>query len=257
MIGWVHNLSLTEIIGIFLKHLLVSLFLCFCLITQSVAARQYNNDWRSMPFIQMMVAMMKAMNNVLGGSNSFAGMSALPYSPAFMPGMTSGMNSLGGFNNLPMSPAGMNSLPFNSLPFNSLPAYSTVSPMLNSFQTGQNTTSPFGSNISGSSSGQSSSNFWDPDSQNVSSAAKIGNSTLNGIWQALSGDVIAIYNNNRFLWSDGRAKNLAGHLAIKGNHMIAYIPAKNITLYFQFYMEPNQFVVRDQSARMYTFKRIH
>ena len=205
-----------------------------------------------MPFVEMMVAMMKAMNHMLGGSNSFAGMSALPYSPAFIPGMASGMNSLGGFNSLPMSPAGMNSLPFNSLP-----AYSAVSPLLNSFQTGQNTTFPFGANISGSDSGQNNSNFWDPDSQNVSSAAKTGNSTLNGIWQALSGDVIAIYNNNRFLWSDGRAKNLAGHLAIKGNHMIAYIPAKNITLYFQFYMEPNQFVVRDQSARIYTFKRIH
>ena len=231
-----------------MKHLLVSLFLCFCLITQSAAARQYDNDWRSMPFIQMMVAMMKAMNNVLGGGNSFSGMSALPYSPAFVPGMANGMNSMGGFNNLPMSPAGMNLLPFNS----------TANPLLDSFQTGQNT-APFGSNISGSAPGHSSSNFWDPDSQNISSssAATTGNNSLNGIWQALSGDVIAIYNNNRFLWSDGRAKNLAGHLAVKGNNMIAYIPAKNITLYFQFYREANQFVVRDKSSRIYTFKRIH
>lgn len=235
----------------YLKHLLVSLLLCFCLITASVAARYSNDSWRSMPFVEMMAAMMKAMNNVLGGSNSFSGMNYFPYSPAFAPGMASGINSLGAFNNLPMSPAGMNSLPFTSLP-----AYSAVNPVLDSFQTGQNTP-PFGSNISASRPGHTSSNFWNPDSQNVDSVAMMGHNTLNGIWQALSGDVIAIYNDNRFLWSDGKARNLAGHLVIKGNNMIAYIPAKKITLYFQFYREPGQFVVRDQSARVYTFKRIY
>ncbi len=188
-----------------------------------------------MPFIEMMVAMMKVMNQVLGGSNSFAGMSALPYSPAFIPGMANGINGLGAFNNFPMSPGGLNSLPLRS----------AVNPLLDSFQTGRNSP-PF-----------SSGNFWDPNSQHTNSVAVIDNNSLNGIWQALSGDVIAIYNNNRFIWSDGGAKNLAGHLAIKGNNMIAYIPSKKMTLYFQFYMEPGQFVVRDQNARIYTFKRIH
>lgn len=230
-----------------MKHLLVSLFLCLCLTTQAVAASQYNNDWRSMPFVEMMVAMMKAMNHVLGGSNSFAGMNAFPYSPAFIPGMANGMNGLGAFNNLPMSPAGINSLA----------AYSTVSPFLDSFQTGQNTI-PFNSDISSSHPDHSSNNFWNPDSQATGSVKQTDNNkTLNGIWQTVSGDVIAVYNNNRFLWSDGRAKNIAGHLAFKGNNMIAYIPAKNITLYFQFYMEQNQFIVRDKNARIYTFKRIH
>ncbi len=197
-----------------------------------------------MPFIEMMVTMMKVMNQVLGGSNSFSGMNALPYSPAFMPGMTNGMNSLGVFNNFPMSPGGSNSLPLRN----------TVNPLLDSFQTGQNSRT-FSSN--------SPSNFWDPNQRSNSSVsttnsvAMIDNNSMNGIWQAISGDVIAIYNNNRFIWSDGGAKNLAGHLAIKGNNMIAYIPSKKITLYFQFYMEPGQFVVRDQNARIYTFKRIH
>ncbi len=197
-----------------------------------------------MPFIEMMVTMMKVMNQVLGGSNSFTGMNALPYSPAFMPGMANGMNSLGVFNNFPMSPGGSNSLPLRN----------TVNPLLDSFQTGQNSHT-FSSNRP--------SNFWDPNQRNSSpasttnSVAMIDNNSMNGIWQAISGDVIAIYNNNRFIWSDGGAKNLAGHLAIKGNNMIAYIPSKKITLYFQFYMEPGQFVVRDQNARIYTFKRIH
>ena len=193
-----------------------------------------------MPFIEMMVTMMKVMNQVLGGNNSFSGINALPYSPAFMPGMVNGINGLGAFNNLPMSPGGMNSLPLNSL----------ANPLPDSFQTGQNA-SPFGTN----------SNFWDPDAhnqnRNASSKAMINNSSLNGIWQASTGDVIAIYNNNRFLWSDGGARNIAGRLAIKGNNLIAYVPAKNTSLYFQFYMQPGQFIVRDQNARTYTFKRIH
>lgn len=216
-----------------MKHLFVSLLLCFCLTTSSAAAQHYkNNDWRSMPFIEMMAAMMRVMNDILAGGNSFSGMNALPYSPAFFP-MANGMSGLnpysqlGTFNKLPMSPAGFNTFQNNG----------------------------FSPNNTAPSSG--SGNFWDLDAQNEDSAITTDKSDLNGIWQSLSGDVIAIYNNNRFLWSDGMAKNLAGQLVIKGNNMIAYVPAKKITLYFQFYMEPGQFVVRDRNSRIYTFKRIH
>lgn len=236
-----------------MKRLLISILLCFCLITPAIAAKHYNNNgWRSMPFIEMMVTMMKVMNQILGGSNSFTGMNTLAYSPAFMPGMANGMNGLGAFNSFPMSPGGVNALPLNSM----------VNPLLNSFQTGQNTT-PYGANMGTTRQtpyppGSANNDFWDPDSQNSdSSIAVVANNSLNGIWQALTGDVIAIYNDNRFLWSDGGSRNIAGHLAIKGNNMIAYVPARNITLYFQFYMEPGQFIVRDKSARIYTFKRIH
>lgn len=238
------------------KVLITSLLLCFCLITQttsSVAANKkyMNNDWRSMPFIEMMVVMMKAMNHVLGGNNSFTGLNSLPYSPAFVPGMTNGMGGLGALNQFPMSPAGMNSLPLNSM----------VNPLVDSFQPGQGTSNFNRNRFQKKNSGG---NFWDPDSgtgspnsYNANSIAMIDDQSLNGIWQALTGDVIAIYNDNRFLWSDGGARNIAGHLAIKGNNLIAYVPAKKITLYFQFYMEPGQFIVRDQNARIYTFKRIH
>lgn len=229
-----------------MKHLFASFLLCFCLSTQSTAGNPYdNNDWRSLPFIQMMAAMMKAMNNVLGvgDGNSFNGFNSLPYSPAFAPGM-GGIPGFSPLSSLPMSPAGFNALPLSSA--------NTLNPFQNSFQTGQNS-SQF-DNTSGS---QSVNNFWNPDSTYSAPVQQTENNSINGIWQALSGDVIAIYRNNRFLWSDGGARNLAGHLAIKGNVLIAYIPAKKVTLYFQFYKEAGQFIVRDQNSRIYTFKKIH
>ncbi|MCU7799505.1 MAG: hypothetical protein KZQ70_05000 [gamma proteobacterium symbiont of Lucinoma myriamae] len=224
-----------------MKHLFASLLLSFCLSSQTIASN--HNDWRSMPFIEMMVAMMKAMNNMMGGSNSLYGFNALPYSPAFVPGM-GGIPGVNGLNNLPMSPAGYNALPLSYMT-------STINPFQNGFKTGSNHP---GFKQSGA---QASNNFWDPDTTHFTSVQTVNNDSMNGIWQASSGDVIAIYNNNRFLWSDGGTRNLAGQLAIKGNRMIAYIPAKKVTLYFQFYKEPGQFIVRDLNSRIYTFKRIH
>ncbi len=207
--------------------------LCLCLMTPTFAARQYNNGWRSMPFIEMMVTMMKVMNQILGGNNSFTGMNALPYSTALMPGMMG--SGLGGYPMLPMSSGGMNTLPLNNMDI----------PLVDSFQPGQDT-----------------SNFWDPNATTATKGFYQGTQrsnqgSMNGIWQALTGDVIAIYNNNKFIWSDGGNQNLAGQLSIKGNKLIAYVPSKKTTLYFQFYREPGQFIVRDQNARVYTFKRIH
>lgn len=229
--------------GIILKHLFASLLLCFCLSTTTLAANSYNSDWRSLPFIEMMAAMMKAMNNVLGIGDDYNGFNSLPYSPAFMPGM-GGLPYFNNFNQLPMSPSGFNSLPMNQ----------AMSSFQDGFKTGQN------SSQFDSSGKQTVNNFWDPDATHFDATETTParqNNNINGIWQAISGDVIAIYNNNRFLWSDGGARNLAGYLAIKGNNMIAYIPAKKVTLLFQFYKEPGQFIVRDQNARVYTFKRIH
>ena len=226
-----------------MKHLVASFVLCFCLITQSVANNPYNNnsDWRSLPFIEMMVTMMKIMNDIMDGkSNYYPGINTLPYSPAFMPG--AGMyNGLSNFNSLPMSPGGLSNFPGNQFSTNQLP---------NSFPAGQNAAN----NTSGS--------FWDLDAPGQQSQTTIKNNSvnsgsLNGIWQALSGDVIAIYNNDHFIWSDGNARNLAGRLAFKGNQLYAYIPASKVTLQFQFYREPGQFIVRDKNSRVYTFKRLH
>lgn len=191
-----------------------------------------------MPFVEMMVTMMKIMNNIMGANNSYSGLNALPYSPAFMPNPYGMNNYLTGFNNLPMSPTGMGSLPVNNMT-NMLPG---------DFQTGENAKNTMN-------------NFWDPNTQEKNTFAvskpPMTDNSLNGIWQALSGDVIAIYKNNYFIWSDGHSRNLAGRLTIQGNNMYAYIPANKITMQFQFYKEPGQFIVRDKTSRIYTFKRIH
>jgi len=224
-----------------LKHLVASLLLCFCFITESAADNRYNNnDWRSLPFIEMMATMMKIMNDIMaGGNNSYSGLNTLPYSPAFMPYSPYGMNNyLSGFNNLPMSPTGMGNFPTTNMA-NMLP---------DDFQAGKNTSNTMN-------------DFWDPNAQQKNSFTRSKSSTtyndLNGIWQALSGDVIAIYRDSYFIWSDGLSRNLAGRLMIKGNNLYAYIPASKTTLQFQFYREAGQFIVRDKTSRVYTFKRLH
>lgn len=204
-----------------------------------------------MPFIEMMVAMMSAMNRMMGIDNKhyYPGLGVLPYSPAMMPALGSG---LGGFNNLPMSPA---NFPMNNMMSNnSSNKYGNVP--LNSFQDNF----PIGQNASNI--GSPMADFWNPNDSSIkttlnkSSTAGTINS-MNGIWQALSGEVIAIYNNNHFIWSDGKKRNLTGRLLIRGNTMIAYFSSTQKKLYFQFYKEPGQFIVRDQNSRIYTFKRLH
>jgi hypothetical protein len=204
--------------------------LCLSLITQPSIANNQFSDMRSMPFIEMMVTMIKIMNRIMGGSQYFPSM--MPYSPAFMPGV--GMDN--GLSNMPLGSSDMNGLPINMNTMNS-PWQN------NNFQTGQNSNSLY------------SNNLWGP--ENRQSTVSFNNNTLNGIWQASTGEVFAIYKNNHFLWSDGNARNLAGRLAIKGNKMIAYIPANKTRLYFQFYKEANRFIVRDQSSQIYAFRRIH
>ena len=226
-----------------MKYFFAGLLLCFCLTTQSNAANRYKNDIRSMPFIEMMVAMMSAMNRMMGIDNKhyYPGLGTLPYSPAMLPALGSG---LGGFNNLPMSPA---DLPMNNMMNNSSG---------NSFQDNF----PIGQNASNSAS--QITDFWNPNGNKTKTtvnktAAADNTKSMNGIWQSLSGEVIAIYNNSHFIWSDGKTRNLAGRLLIRGNNMIAYFSTTQKKLYFQFYKEPGQFIVRDQNSRIYTFKRLH
>lgn len=195
-----------------------------------------------MPFIEMMVTMMRIMNQIMGGSQNFSHLNSWPYSAAFMPGMGGMPGGLGGMNG------------FNTLPLNALPLANSMgsSPWQDSFQTGQN---------AGYINENPADNFWgtdDPATQSRPDNYQLVNITsLNGIWQALSGEVLAIYNNNRFMWSNGNYRSISGQLVIKGNAMIAYIPASKTTMRFQFYKTSGQFIVRDQSSRTYTFKRIH
>jgi hypothetical protein len=223
---------------------LASLVFAICLISAVNAANPYrdNDDWRSLPFIEMMAAMIKAMNDIMGSDNDYyPGLYSLPYSPAFMPGSGFGMPG-SGFGNNPMNS-------FSSLPMS--PGYTPIS----SFNSPMNSFNSLYSRQSGE-------NWWQPNkATKFNSTNKLlkanQKQSLNGIWQAFSGDIIAIYKDNYFIWSDGNERNLAGRLVIKGNKLYAYIPAKNTTLEFQFYSEPGQFIVRDKTSRIYTFKRLH
>ncbi len=210
-----------------MKHLISTVLLCFVLINPSLAGSYYNNnDWRDLPFVEMMAAMIRAMNDIMGGggNNYYSSLYGMPYSPGFMPGVG---NSLYGINNFPNS-------------------------FSDNFPVGQNT----GSNHYNNTSNQGS--FWDLNSKNTASGTPQQNSnTMNGIWQSQTGNVIAIYNNNRFIWSDGNKRHIAGRLLVKNNILYAYIPANKTTLQFQFYREPDKFIVKDRNARVYTFKRIH
>jgi len=49
------------------------------------------------------------------------------------------------------------------------------------------------------------------------------NNSMNGIWQALSGDIIAVYYNSKFIWTNEKERHLAGRLVIKGTQLSAYI----------------------------------
>jgi hypothetical protein len=186
-----------------------------------------NNNLRGLPFIQMMIAMM-----------DFMGMNKQYYP---------GMNSWGKFPYSPMPGSSFGNFPMSSL--------ANGQTMLNKSNFMSEAFKPESSSINNSSTDSNAKNNWV--TGNDDKVSLTSNKNLNGIWQALSGDVIAIYHNNRFIWSDGNSRNLAGRLIIRGKLFFAYIPAKNTTLQFEFYQEPGQFVVRDKSGRIYTFKRIY
>ena len=208
-----------------MKYTIAVLIICLTLTSHSLAANRYydNSDWRDFPFIEMMAAMFRIMNDMVGSGSSsyyYPGLGMLPYSPAMMNGMT-------GMNSFPMSPSGINTSPMQNLWFDSL---------------NKNT---------GNVSSYAQKNNW------LTNKNQINFQDMNGIWQALTGDVLAIYHNNHFIWSDGNSRNLAGRLMIQGNQMTAYIPASKTTLKFKFYQENGQFIVQDQNSRIYTFKKIH
>ena len=230
-----------------MKRLVASLLLCTSLISQTHAGNRYydNSDWRDLPCVEMMATMMRIMNDIMGldNDNYFPGYYNLPYSPAYFP--PAGLNSFYGYGNLPMSPDAISPGAMQTPSFPDVP-----NRLPDSFQTGQNATD------------ETKGSFWDPNSKPqkhnpLTRKTSVSVASLNGIWEALSGDVIAIYKNDHFIWSDGKSRNLAGRLAIKGKILYAYIPARNVTLQFQFYLEPGQFIVQDKSSRVYTFKRLH
>jgi hypothetical protein len=80
---------------------------------------------------------------------------------------------------------------------------------------------------------------------------------MNGIWQALSGDILAVYHNSNFMWTDGKKRHLVGTMLVKGNQLSAFMPVQNKVINFQFYREKNKFAVKDSSGQIHVFTRIH
>lgn len=206
-----------------MKRFIVIIMLCLTVVNPVHAGKSYNNNYfRALPFIQMMIAMMNFMDTFMNGNKY--------YSP--------GMNSFGTFPYSPIPGSGFGNFSANPM-----------SPLLS----GQSMFNPQSMFNKTSTDSHDNSVEANDDSKPALNA----NTSMNGIWQALSGDIIAIYHSNHFIWSDGNSRNLAGRLIIRGNLLSAYIPARKVTLQFQFYREQGQFVVRDKNGKIYTFKRIH
>ncbi len=85
----------------------------------------------------------------------------------------------------------------------------------------------------------------------------LNTTSLNGIWQSMSGDIMVVYYENKFIWTDGKNRHLVGTLAINNQQLMVYITNKQQVLQFKFYRQNNKFVVQDASGNMYVFTRIY
>jgi|GEM_PF-1701001 len=204
-------------------------------IFSSTTANSYYNSNSNIPMVDMMLTMMDVMSRMMRGTG-YSNYSRYPYSPLPIAGLA-------------MSPVN----PYRSV----LGGFSPNDPFLNNSTSNSSSsshdsdteeeqkTSFFGTNLD---------KVWESMENNRPS---FKTADMNGIWQAISGDVIAIYNDYYFIWTDGNRRHLAGSLMIKGKQMVAYIPASKRYLKFQFYRENNKFAVRDNGGQIYIFKKIH
>ena len=168
----------------------------------------------------MMSLMMEMMGRMmLGGGSSSTPMTGFPMSP---------INPMTSLYSNPMASNSTN--PWMNVPTNAFAQQNSLTPGISS----QNSAFP-----------QSAFNNSQKDN------------SMNGIWQALSGDVIAIYHNTNFIWTNGKERHLAGSLIIKGSQLSAYIPVKNKVINFQFYRQNNKFAVKDSNGHIHIFTRIH
>ncbi len=178
--------------------------------------------------IKMMSVMMELMSHMmLGGASN----NSLPFSPASAMSMSS----------LPLSGMPMSGTSMAGLPM------SPVTQLGSLYGNNQINKNPW-LNIPTSNLLQQN---------QLSKQVQTQNDSINGIWQALSGDIIAIYFNSNFIWTDGKKRHLAGSLVVKGNQLSAFIPANNKVLNFQFYRQNNKFAVKDSSGQIHIFSRIH
>jgi len=218
------------------KRLGIILIITIGFLSSTTANSYYNN--RNMPVVNMMLTMMDMMSRFMLGSRN-SNFYRYPYSPATM----------GALPMSPVSPYGMGTTGFS--PWSGLAGYAhDPSTAVDSVASGM-TKDSFFSDSFFSDSKEKTLNASSNALENFSMEA------MNGIWQATSGDIIAIYNSYYFIWTDGNRRHLAGNIAVKGKQMLAYIPANKRFLSFQFYREDDKFAVRDKKGQLYIFKKIH
>jgi len=200
------------------KKTAIALVITTMMLFSTSANSFYNGN--NMPMIKMMSLMMEIMSRMMLGGSSNNHYPSFPVSPLSMTG-------------LPMSP---------------------VNPMTSMYG-GNNTFNPNFNNNPWLNS--AANNFAQQNTNTTNTAVMPINNSMNGIWQALSGDVIAIYYNSKFIWTNGKERHLAGSLVIKNDLLTAYIPSNSKVIKFTFYREGNKFAVKDSSGQIHIFTRIH
>jgi hypothetical protein len=203
------------------------IFVIASVILFSTSANSFYNG-NNMPMIKMMSVMMELMSHMMLGGSSNNNYPVYPISPV------SGMTAF------PMSPAN----PLASVYGNNTAINSAINsnPWLNAAATENSF---------------SAKNVQQQNTNTNTNTTQSSNNTMNGIWQALSGDVIAIYYNSKFIWTNGKERHLAGSLVIKDSQLTAYISSNKKVIKFKFYREGNKFAVKDNSGQIYIFTRIH
>lgn len=68
--------------------------------------------------------------------------------------------------------------------------------------------------------------------------------TLDGVWRATTGEYW-IVKGNQFVLYGGADRYLRGNISIQGDHIIAYIPASEMTFDFRFWLKDGMLIVRD------------
>lgn len=199
-----------------------SLLLIIVISTFSTSAKSFYTA-ESAPMIKMMTLMMEMMTRLmLGGGSSSMG-------------------------------SGFGSLPSSTMPYSMLP----MSPLLSQgAMSGMNPLSNY-SQFNPFLQAQQAKQLENKLLANNSNVLKNKSTSMNGIWQALSGDIMAIYHDTNFIWSDGKTRHLVGKLAIKNDKLTVVLSASQKIVTFKFYRENNQFAVKDKSGQMFVFKRIY
>jgi len=230
-----------------LKKILLSFIVGFLFLMPHGHARAaVYQDYGSMPLVQMMLTMMDLMG-MLNRVPAYGGYGGVPgYSPLYSatapfagPGMTpygsglspygSGLGYPGGFGN-PWQSMGNYSGPSN---------YTLPGP-----KPEQDESWGMGA--------QTLTNPWEP----LPTATR-SNFGMNGIWQGLGGDLIAIYGN-RFLWTDQYQRSLSGQMEIRGEYLWMRISGNKAVYVFRIQQTGDGgFTAASRGGHVMRFRRLY